>query len=47
MLVAAYMQKFDELKTRSQVVEDPSQTLMIQDGIETRYKEGAASSTIV
>ena len=36
MLVAKYMQKFDKLKTRSQTVKDPQQTL-------ARFKAGLRS----
>ena len=37
MSVAEYMQKFDELKTRSQLLEDPRQTL-------ARFKSGLRSN---
>ena len=36
MIVAKYMQKFDELKTRIQIVKDPQQTL-------ARFKAGLRS----
>ena len=44
MSVAEYMQKFDELKTRSQIIEDSRQTLSrFKAGL--RNQEGVTTST--